>query len=83
MTSVTVREVQHNLAAILRRVEAGEEIEICRRRRRIARLVPAVSTAVGKVDWSDLTAWRRKTWGGKPTPGTPVELLVAETRGDR
>ena len=40
MVTVTVREVQHHLAALLERVERGESVEIRRRQRPVARLVP-------------------------------------------
>jgi prevent-host-death family protein len=83
MATVSVRDVQHNLASILRRVEAGEEIEVCRRRKPVARLLPATPVGGGKANWADLAAWRSRTWGGRPTPGTPVEALVADSRGDR
>jgi len=40
METATIREVQHNLAAYVRRVQQGEQIEIRRRNRVVARLVP-------------------------------------------
>jgi len=82
MATVSVREVQHNLASILRRVEAGEEIEVCRRHTPVARLVPATPAGRTAMDWDGLAAWRKATWGGRGTPGTAVELLVAEGRGE-
>jgi antitoxin (DNA-binding transcriptional repressor) of toxin-antitoxin stability system len=83
MGRVTVREVQHNLAEILRRVEAGEEIEVHRRHKLVARLIPPTSAPDREVDWAGLKEWRRITWGKKPTSGTPIERVVAEARGDR
>jgi len=43
MRQVSVREVQHNLARVLRLVEEGEELEITRRDAVVARIVPATS----------------------------------------
>ena len=85
MESATIREVQHNLAAYVRRVENGEEIEIRRRNKVVARLVAGgnSATAAEKVDWSDMAEWRRKVWGGKPLPGKPTSEIVYESRGDR
>jgi prevent-host-death family protein len=36
MKSTTIRQAQHNLAKVLREVEAGEEVEIRRRNQPIA-----------------------------------------------
>jgi len=85
MESATIREVQHNLAAYVRRVENGEEIEIRRRNKVVARLVAGGDTALAgrKVDWAAVGEWRRKAWGGKPLPGKPVSEIVYESRGDR
>jgi len=41
MTEVNVQEAKTHLSRLLARVEAGEEILICRAGRPIARLVPA------------------------------------------
>lgn len=83
MQSVTIREAQHNLAAFLRQVEAGEEIVIRRRNRPVARLVAVEPEAPAKVDWSHLTEWRRCLWGGRNVPGKPMHEIVSEARGDR
>ena len=40
MENVTIREVQHNLATYMKRVELGEEILISRRKHPIAKIVP-------------------------------------------
>lgn len=45
MTDVSVRELKNNLSDYLRRAEAGEEIAITRRGKRVARL----STAAGEA----------------------------------
>lgn len=84
MKTATIREVQHNLAAYLRQVEQGQEVEIRRRNRAVARLVSAgkAREPERKVDWSDMKEWRRKTWD-KPVSGKPVSEVVYESRGDR
>lgn len=84
METATIREVQHNLAAYVRRVEHGEEIEIRRRNRAVARLVPTGAAAIGskRVDWSDMYDYRRRIWGGKTVPGKPASELVYESRGE-
>ncbi|MDR0360645.1 MAG: type II toxin-antitoxin system prevent-host-death family antitoxin [bacterium] len=43
MSQVSVRELRNNTAAVLRRVEAGERLEITVDRRAVAELVPLQS----------------------------------------
>ena len=85
METATIREVQHNLAAYVRKVEHGQEIVIRRRNRVVARLVPAGETPgpARRVNWEDMREWRRKVWGDKPLPGKPLSEIVYESRGDR
>ena len=85
METATIREVQHNLAAYVRKVEHGQEVEIRRRSRVVARLVPAGGAAkpARKVDWSDHWEWLRQMWGDRPLPGKPISEIVYESRGDR
>jgi prevent-host-death family protein len=85
METATIREVQHNLAAYVRLVEHGQQIEIRRRNRVVARLMPAGETAkpVRDLNWKEVREWRHKLWGGKAAPGTPVSEIVYESRGDR
>ena len=85
METATIREVQHNLAAFVRKVEHGQEVEIRRRNRVVARLVPAgeASRPARKVDWSGHREWLSRVWGDKPLPGKPISEIVYDSRGDR
>ena len=83
MTTVTVRQVQHNLASVLRSVEAGEEVIIRRRNRPIAKLVPLASRRKRKVDWSGLAVWRARMFPRGKVGGKAVSDLIYEGRGDR
>lgn len=80
MPTVSMREVQHNLAGFLRKVELGEEIEIRRRSRVVARLVPAGAAAARVPDWDELRQWRRRIWRGARVRGKTVSELVSEGR---
>ena len=83
MKSVSLRYVQQNLAAFVREVEAGQEIEIRRRNVPVARLVPLPCATNRDVDWSGVAERRKQLWGGKRAPGTAIDRIVSEARGDR
>ena len=85
METATIREVQHNLAAYVRRVEHGEEIEIRRRSLVVARLVPGTATdqTSRPVEWGQVRKRLHKLWGKQPAPGKPASEILYESRGDR
>jgi len=83
METLTVREVQHNLSRVLRRVEAGAEVLIRRRRVPVARLVPVEKPAEQAADWSGHAAELAEVFGARTVTGTPMEEVVSEARGTR
>ena len=85
METATIREVQHNLAAYVRKVEHGQEVEIRRRNRVVARLVPVGWTPqrARTVNWGEIGEWRRRLWSLKQVPGKPISEILYESRGDR
>ena len=48
MTSVSVHEAKTHLSRLLREIDAGREVEITRRNRVVARIVPPASPAHGR-----------------------------------
>ncbi len=84
MKTVTVREAQHNFARILEQVEAGESIEILRRKTPVARLVPiALPNDEGEpVEWKGHADRMGLIWGGAPiaTVGAVLDDLRADRR---
>jgi len=80
MKTFSVMEAQHNLAVLLREVEAGRELTITRRRKPVARLSPM--PADGPVVFPDFAARAQKNWRG-PWRGAGAQVLVDESRGDR
>ena len=81
MKSHSVRHVQHHLAAVLAEVERGEEIEVLRRGRPVARIVPLPSESQ-PCDWSDAERRLQSTY---PTPvgGVSAARIIVEGRGER
>ena len=81
MKAVTVREVQHRLAAILERVEQGERVTITRRGQAVATLVPAGRR--GKIRWPDFKARMERIFPPGPPPGEPASVLIRAAREER
>lgn len=73
-------ETQHNLAKVLREVDAGHEVEITRRRKVVARLLPPRRPE--KAAFPDFKARARRTWGGQ-WGGSGSDALLDESRGTR
>ena len=63
MKTVTMRELIHNSAGIIRLVEHGGTVRLTRRGRPVARLVPDKPAKPGKVEWPDIMA-RLKSYCG-------------------
>lgn len=83
MTSITIRDAQHNLSSVLRKVEAGESVEIRRRKRPVARIVP-VGIAHGEgslADWSGHSELMQSLWGTNEIRS--VDSVVSDLRGNR
>jgi prevent-host-death family protein len=78
--TATVREAQHNLPRILRAVARGEVVEITRRNRIVARLVPATRRPKGGLP--DFVARARAIWGKSPR-GRATSEIVIESRAER
>ncbi|KKL00887.1 hypothetical protein LCGC14_2628080 [marine sediment metagenome] len=83
MKTATIRQVQHNLAEILRQVEAGEEFKIVRRNHPVARLIPIKDVFLeDAADWSEHTFELNAIFKGKTVTGKPMQEIVSEGRGD-
>ncbi|CAN5747632.1 hypothetical protein BH20VER1_BH20VER1_19370 [soil metagenome] len=83
MKSVTIREAQHNLAGILHEVEAGEVVEILRRKVPVARIVPISGSphASDAVDWEDHEDQMAAVWGSASI--LHVQETLDDLRGGR
>lgn len=81
MKTATVREVQHELAAILDRVARGEEVTVTRRGKAVARIVPA--RQVKRVRWPDFAARMSRRFPDGALPGPPPSTLIDADREER
>lgn len=80
MKKVTVRHVQHHLAAVLEAARKGQEFTITKRGKVIARIVPAREQK--PAGWPDSAA-RMQRMGPDAATGTPASRIIAEMRGER
>lgn len=81
MKSFNVRYIQHHLAAVLAEVEGGEVIEVHRRGRPVARIVP-VPSEPPPSDWSDVERRLREVYPS-PSGGNTASEIIADGRGER
>ena len=80
MKTTTIRELKHDMTAVLARVTAGETVEVRRRGEPVAVLsAPRRKRTPVRPDFA---ARLKKIYGGKALPGTATEL-IAEARGER
>jgi antitoxin (DNA-binding transcriptional repressor) of toxin-antitoxin stability system len=75
MKTATVRDLRYHFSEIESRLQKGEEVEIRKRRRVIARLVPVRPKAEA---YPDFAARARKIFGDKVVHRTGAELMALE-----
>ena len=73
-------DTQHNLARVLREVDQGYTVGITRRKRLVARIVPA--QADDQIVFPDFVQRARQVWGDA-WRGASSSKLLDEARGDR
>jgi prevent-host-death family protein len=80
MQRFSIREMQHNLASILKLVKSGESVTILHRKTPVARLIPVDQRE--KADWNNhekeiMTIFRGRTLTPQTTSG-----IISETRDE-
>ncbi len=81
MKSVSLRHMQHHLSDVMRHVDQGREVLVTRRRRTIARLVPA-SPAATSIKWPDFAARTAKASAlvAARIKGRPLSSTILDER---
>ena len=83
MKTVNVRDVRNRFSALEAWVEEGEKIEICKRGKPIAWLVPIPQSNRPKLVKPDFAARRKAIWGGHVFTAAQVkEMRDAEREGE-
>jgi prevent-host-death family protein len=80
MKTTTVRELRNNYAKVLKWVSKGEEVEVTRRGKAVAKVVPVASVAPSRVDWAQSAALNSVPWAAKVTE-TEAKTLLADSQG--
>ena len=80
MTQVDVRQLQHHLGRYLDAVEAGEVLEVRRRRRVIARVVPCSPEQPSEA-WPDLVQRLERLYAEGPIAESAAERLYRDRDG--
>jgi antitoxin (DNA-binding transcriptional repressor) of toxin-antitoxin stability system len=80
MKRTTIRELKHETGKVLAMVEAGESVEVFRRKESVAMLTPVL---LGKpMEMPDFAARLRRIYGERILETTGTELMD-ESRGER
>ena len=80
MKSTTVRELRNNYAKVLSWVAKGEEVEVTRRGKPVARVVPIPPLDPVEADWTKSAALNRKAWSTTLSAEQSAAVL-AESQG--
>lgn len=80
MKSTTVRELRNNYSKVLKWVAKGEEVEVTRRGKVVAKVVPAEAAKPTKVDWTQSAALNRPAWSTTLTAQQSA-VILADSQG--
>ena len=80
MRSTTVRELRNNYSKVLGWVARGEEVEVTRRGKVVAKVVPPVASP-RKIDWTQSAALTWPAWARKLTAKQSAAVL-ADSKGN-
>jgi prevent-host-death family protein len=80
MRTITVRELRNRCSQVLKWVAMGEEVEVTRRGKIVARVVPAPTVIKRAVDWSQSAALNRRPWSKTLTAKESHPILAEPAR---
>ena len=82
MQTSSVRYVQHHLADVLKLVETGEEIQILRRNRPVAMIVPIGHPSDHSPGWEGHFSEIKKIFKKRKVGGKPMSEIISDARGE-
>jgi prevent-host-death family protein len=81
MKRTTVRELRNNYPKVLYWVSVGEEVEVTRRGKVVAKVVPPDHPNPISVDWEKSAALNRPPWS-KTLSAAESAAILSESQGD-
>ena len=81
MKTATVRELRNHYSGLLKWIDAGEEVQITRRGKVVARLVPEPSVSGRSVDWGQSPAVMRERRVSERLSAATARKLIGESAG--
>ena len=83
MKTASVRELRNDFARLSAWIENGEPVEITKRGKVFAHLIPATGTRPRKLVKPDILKRLKKTWGGRVFSAREVaDMRAAELEGE-
>ena len=82
MRTASIRQVRHDFGRVLEWVANGEEVAITKRRKTVARLLPAIREPATRGKMPDVSARLRKTFGRKIISDKAMKKVLDESRGN-
>jgi prevent-host-death family protein len=80
MKTTTVRELRNNYSKVLHWVSTGEEVQVTRHGKVVAKVVPPQSPAPSKLDWTQSAALNRPAWP-RVLSAEEAAAVLAESQG--
>ncbi|HEV8074003.1 MAG TPA: type II toxin-antitoxin system prevent-host-death family antitoxin, partial [Opitutaceae bacterium] len=80
MKTTTIRDLRNHYSQVLRWVSAGEEVQITKRGKIVAKVVPPQPVSPRKLDWKESAAFKRADWSHKLSAAESAAVL-ADSQG--
>lgn len=82
MKSTTIRDLQHQMAKVLAWVEEGEPVQIRRRDKVIARIIPDQETTRQAPDFTRRFGGKPKSKAGRKIPASVMQEILDGAKSD-
>jgi len=83
MRTATVADLRNRFPRVFRWIEEGEQVEVTKRGRVVARLVPPPAGKPRKFRVPDFEAIQREVFGDNPPLFTPEDSAFIHDKGER
>lgn len=79
MKTATIRELRNNYSKVLRWVSGGEEVQVTRHGKVVAKVVPPQASP-SRLDWTQSAALNRPAWA-RALSADEAAVVLAESQG--